>query len=101
MDFLVLTRRQSLRMLPLFLAAVLLLWQLCLVYHQTEHGLNEPDERCQLCQAADHMQHGLTTTVIPAVILSVYILPHAAFPVRFPSCVRGPSARSPPVGRPA
>jgi len=100
-DSMDLIRQRPLRMLSLFFGAALLLWQICLVHHQAEHALTQADGTCQLCQAADHMQHGLVTTVLPAVMPSVYILPHTAFPFRFPLSVRGPSARSPPVGRPA
>jgi hypothetical protein len=95
-----LTIQRPLRMLSLFLGAALLLWQISLVYHQAEHVLGQPDEICQLCQAAEHMQHGLAAAVPPAVFLSLYALPHTAFPLRFSLSSRGPSARSPPKGRP-
>ena len=96
-----LMKQRPLRMLSLFLGAALLLWQVCLLHHQAEHVLTPPEETCPLCQAADHMQYGLVMTILPAVMLSVYILPHAVFSLRFPFSVRGPSARSPPLGRPA
>jgi hypothetical protein len=93
--------RQSLRMLPLFLGAVLLLWQLCLVYHQAEHSLSEPDEICQLCQAADHMQHGLAAADFPTIIPSAFVLLLAASLSLCPLALREPSARSPPISHPA
>jgi len=91
------TNRQSLRWLPLLLAGMLFLWQLCLVYHQAEHNPGEPHEVCQLCQAADHMQHGLSATVLPAIVRPSFILPRADFSTRYAHPARTPSARGPPV----
>ncbi|MBK8162828.1 MAG: hypothetical protein IPK65_06690 [Gammaproteobacteria bacterium] len=96
-----LMKQRPLRMPSLFSAPLCCYGRRCLLHHQAEHALTPPEETCPLCQAADHMQYGLVMTILPAVMLSVYILPHAVFSMRFPFSVRGPSARSPPVGRPA
>lgn len=85
------------RILPIILGMVLLLWQFCLVYHQTEHSLGEPDEICLLCQAADHMQHGLAATSLPVILPAAVAPAEAASTFLFPQSYRAPSARSPPA----
>lgn len=96
-----LTNRRSLRLLPLFLGGMLFLWQLCLVYHETEHSLGDPGEICLLCQAADHMQHGLTAAVFPSAVPPSFILPRTDFSSLYTFFSRRPSARGPPSGHTA
>ncbi|MCC6209295.1 MAG: hypothetical protein IT488_14260 [Gammaproteobacteria bacterium] len=93
-------KRHPLRLLPLILGGMLFVWQLCLVYHQTEHGLSEPEEICLLCQVADHMQHGLSPALFPSANLPAFILPLANLSSQYTHPSRGPSARSPPAGSP-
>lgn len=85
------------RMLSLLLGAVLLLWQLCLLYHQVEHGLNEPDEVCLLCQTADHMSHGIAVANLPGVPPALSASPRFTLSTLFSRSHRSPSARSPPA----
>lgn len=93
------TNRRSLRLFPLLLAGMLFLWQLCLVHHQVEHSLAEPHELCQLCQAADHMQHGLSAAVLPPITPLSFLPLRTDFSTRNTHSTRSPSARSPPVHR--
>lgn len=94
-------RSLQFRILPLLLGMVLLYWQFCLIYHQVEHSLSEPDEICLLCQAADHMQHGLAATNQPAILPAALDPAEAAFPFLIPQQYHAPSARGPPVSLPA
>lgn len=90
--------QRPLRMLSLLLGAILLLWQLCLVYHQAGHGLNEQDEVCLLCQAADHMSHGIAVAGLPAVSPAPFVSAAFTHSTLFSQSPRSPSARSPPAG---
>jgi hypothetical protein len=96
-----LMRRQPFRVFPLLFGTLLLLWQLCLVYHQTEHTLQAPDETCLLCQAADHMQHGLPAAAVVGVVHFAPDLADTEPSVLSPQFLRPPSARGPPSGRTA